>query len=163
PTHSMNRLLMRIMNTTNARRSAAALVVAALAAQPTAAAEMALSADAGFFHDSNLSRAQYAADVRPDAGAAMLLDGGTFFAPTAGDTLTIAAFTHGELYRRYRGLDNVALGARAYARHKFGLGHEAPWIALSLAASHDDYDDSLRDSNRLRIEMELGQRYGASF
>jgi hypothetical protein len=159
----MDKLRILIMNTTKSILITGAIAFAVLQSASGAAAEHTFAADAALFHDSNLTRAQYAADVRADAGTALRIDGGEFFAPTASDTFTIAAFANGELYRRYRGLDNVVLGFRANARHKLGLGYEAPWIAASLAASHDDYRDSLRDSNRVRIELELGQRYGRSF
>ena len=122
-------------------------------------AERIFDADAGVVHDSNLTRAQNAADIRPDAAATLAASLGEFYAPTGDDGLTFAAFARGASYRRYHHLDNLVLGVRAHARHKFGMGSEAPWLALSVAASHDDYRDTLRDSNRIEVRAEAGRRF----
>ena len=122
-------------------------------------AERIFDADAGVVHDSNLTRAHNAADIRPDAAATLAASLGEFYAPTGNDSLTFAAFIRGESYRRYHRLDNLVLGVRAHARHKFGVGSDAPWLALSLLASHDDYRDTLRDSNRVEVRAEAGRRF----
>ena len=140
-----------------------ALAMAAAALQLTVAqhvhAERIFDADAGVVHDSNLTRAQNAADIRPDAAATAAASLGEFHAPTGNDGLTFAAFMRGESYRRYHSLDNLVLGVRAHARHKFGVGSDAPWLALSLLASHDEYRDTLRDSNRVEVRAEAGRRF----
>jgi hypothetical protein len=128
-----------------------------------AGAERIFDIDAGVVHDSNLTRAQNAADVRPDAAATMSVTAGEFFAPTGNDGVTLVAFARGEAYRRYHGLDNLALGGRVYARHKFGLGYDAPWLAVGIEASHDDYRDTLRDSDRLEVRAEAGRRLTREF
>ena len=46
-----------------------AAAMLALASAPVANAERTFAVDAEFFHDSNLTRAQYAADVRADGAA----------------------------------------------------------------------------------------------
>jgi hypothetical protein len=136
----------------------AALVVAACAMASLGHAESTFSADAGVFHDNNLTRAQPSADMRADSAARFGAQAGQFFAPTGADTVDIAAFARGEVYRRYHGLDNAVAGASAALRHKFGLGYGAPWLRLSLEGTHDDYDDTLRDGNRLSFEAEIGMR-----
>jgi hypothetical protein len=140
-----------------------ALTLAAAALQLTVAqhvhAERIFDADAGVVHDSNLTRAQNAADIRPDAAATLAASLGEFYAPTGNDGLTFAAFARGASYRRYHGLNDLVLGVRAHARHKFGMGSEAPWLALSVVASHDDYRDTLRDSNRIEVRAEAGRRF----
>jgi len=141
----------------------AALFIAATCTPPIAcAAETTFAADIGVFHSSNLTNAQFAPDVRPDGAARFGAEVGQFYAPDAANTLNVAAFARGELYRRYHGLDNAVVGARADVRHKFGIGYDAPWVRIALEASHDDYDDTLRDSNRLLLDAELGVRYSTA-
>src|SRR5689334_2841282 len=142
----------------------AALCTAVLATQPIArAAETTFATDIGVFHSSNLTNAQYSPDVRPDSAARFGAEVGQFFAPGATDTVEVAAFARGELYRRYHGLDNAVIGARAEVRHKFGVGYQAPWLRLAAEGTHDDYDDPLRDSNRLLLGAELGARYSEAW
>jgi len=142
----------------------AALCTAVLATQPIArAAETTFATDIGVFHSSNLTNAQYSPDVRPDSAARFGAEVGQFFAPGATDTVEVAGFARGELYRRYHGLDNAVIGARAEVRHKFGVGYQAPWLRLAAEGTHDDYDDPLRDSNRLLLGAELGARYSEAW
>jgi len=142
----------------------AALCTAVLATQPIArAAETTFATDIGVFHSSNLTNAQYSPDVRPDSAARFGAEVGQFFAPGATDTVEVAAFARGELYRRYHGLDNAVIGARAEVRHKFGVGYQAPWLRIAAEGTHDDYDDPLRDSNRLLLGAELGARYSEAW
>ena len=148
------------MNRTTMAMWIAALLVAGFATPSViAAAELTFGADAAAFYSSNLTNAQYSADVRPDSAARLHADIGQFFAPNGSDTINVAAFAHVERYRRYHGLDNVVVGAIVEARHKFGVGYDAPWLRISMQGSHDDYDDTLRDSNRVLIEAEIGKRY----
>jgi len=136
------------------------LTAASIARAPFAAADTLFAADAALLYDSNLTRAQSSADVRPDGAARFSGEAGQFFAPTGSDTIHIAAFAHGELFRRYHGLNNASLGGYATVRHKFAVGYDAPWLGLSVQGSHDDYNDALRTSNRLLVEGEFGLRYG---
>ena len=131
----------------------------ALASAPVANAERTFAVDAEFFHDSNLTRAQSAADVRADGAARLNAEAREMWAPTGNDTFNVAAFARGELYRRYHGLDNAVVGGRAALRHKFALGYDSPWVLVSVEGSHDDYDDALRDSNRFIANVELGTRF----
>ena len=130
-----------------------------LANAPLATAEQTFAIDAEIFHDSNLTRAQYAADIRADAAAGLNVEARELWAPTGNDTFNVAAFARGEVYRRYHGLNDVVVGGRAELRHKFMLGYEAPWFLVSMEGSHDDYNDTLRDSNRFLANMELGTRF----
>jgi hypothetical protein len=131
----------------------------ALANAPAAFAERTFAADAEIFHDSNLTRAQNAADIRADGAARLNGEAREAWAATGSDTFDIAAFVRGEMYRRYHGLNNAVVGGRAALRHKFALGYDAPWVLVAAEGSHDDYNDSLRDSNRFTAEVELGTRF----
>jgi hypothetical protein len=62
-------------------------------------------ADAGAFYDSNLSRAQKAADVRADAAASFAASTTNFFALSGNDGLTLSIDGSGEAYHRFHGLN----------------------------------------------------------
>jgi len=124
-----------------------------------ACAEWLQDVDAGIFYDSNLSRAPTPPDERADTALDVSAALGRLFAPTSNDLLAVTAFARADWYQRYTGLDVVALGVRAHWRHKFAVGYDAPWLAVALDGSRDDYRDTLRDSRRLELKAELGRRF----
>jgi hypothetical protein len=142
-------------------RAACALIVACGSSAATAAWQF--DVDAGFLYDSNLTRAYAPADIRADG--AFTLDGaaGSFWALSGADGLTLTADARTEAYHRFHGLNLFGIGASAAFKHKFGLGYAAPWIALTVSGAHDDYRGDIRDSNRLEVRAELGQRFTTDF
>jgi hypothetical protein len=140
------------------------LLAGALAclAAPLASGERIVDFAAGAAYDDNLTRAQPASDVRGDAAATFASAWGEFFAPTGGDGIELSLYARGAAWFRYSGLDDLEAGGHARLRHKFGVGADAPWIALDLAASYDDFRDRLRDSGRFAAAIEAGQRLSPS-
>jgi hypothetical protein len=128
-----------------------------------AAAEWLLDADAGVLYDSNLNRAYASADIRADGAVTLSAAGGSFFALSGADGLTLTADARGEIYHRFHGLNLLSLGGTALYRHKFGLGYAAPWIVLAASASHDTYRNDIRDSDRVELRAELGKRFTEAF
>jgi hypothetical protein len=128
-----------------------------------AMAEWLLDADAGVLYDSNLNRAYAPADIRADGAFTLSAAGGSHFALSGADGLTLTADARGEMYHRFHGLNLLGLGGTALYRHKFGLGYAAPWILLAASASHDNYRDDIRDSNRVELRAELGKRFTEAF
>src|SRR6202162_5966195 len=128
-----------------------------------ARAEWLFDIDAGARYDSNLTRAQERPDVRGDAAATLFASGGTFFALTGADGLTLYVNALTEAWHRFHGLNRASIGGSASYKHKFGLGYAAPWISLGLAGSHDNYRSAIRDSDSLEARAELGQRFTEAF
>jgi hypothetical protein len=126
-------------------------------------AEWLFDLDAGARYESNASRAQEHADIRGDAAATLFASAGYFFALSGADGLTIAVNAANETWYRFQGLNLVSIGGAASYKHKFGLGYAAPWISLGLSGSHDDYRESIRDSNRVEARAEAGQRFSEVF
>ena len=89
--------------------------------------------------------------------------GGSYFALSGVDGLTLTADARSEIYHRFHGLNVLGLGGTALYRHKFGLGYAAPWILVAASASHDNYRDDIRDSDRIELRAELGKRFTESF
>ena len=133
------------------------------AASGRAFADWQIYVDSGFLHDSNLSQASRAADVRADSALAVTASAGQFFAPTGTDGFTLSVDTSAEAYDRYDGLNHAAAGAAASWRHKFGLGYLAPWMALTASALYDDYRSDIRDSTYVDLRAEAGRRFSETF
>jgi len=140
---------------------ACAMLVAGISAPATA--EWLLDADAGVLYDSNLTRAYESADIRADGAITLSAAGGSYFALSGADGLTLTAEARSEIYNRFYGLNLFGLGGTALYRHKFGLGYAAPWILVAASASHDNYRDDIRDSDRIELRAELGKRFTESF
>ena len=137
------------------------MLVALISAPATA--EWLLDADAGVLYDSNLTRAYESADIRADGAITLSAAGGSYFALSGADGLTLTAEARSEIYNRFYGLNLFGLGGTALYRHKFGLGYAAPWILVAASASHDNYRDDIRDSDRIELRAELGKRFTESF
>ena len=142
-------------------RTACALAIAC--ASGAASAAWQFDVDAGFLYDSNLTRAYAPADIRADGAFTLDAAASSFAALSGADGLTLGADLRTEAYHRFHGLNLIGVGAIATYRHKFGLGYAAPWLALSVSGGHDDYRGDIRDSNRLEVSAELGQRFTPEF
>jgi hypothetical protein len=144
-----------------ALRVACALLAAGMSAP--AMSEWLLDADAGVLYDSNLNRAYNSADIRADGAFTLSAAGGSHFALSGADVLTLTANAQSEIYHRFHGLNLLGLGGTALYRHKFGLGYAAPSILLAASASHDNYRDDIRDSDRVELRVEMGKRFTEAF
>lgn len=142
-------------------RLACALLAGVTSAPATA--EWLLDADAGVLYDSNLNRAYESADIRADGAFTLSAAGGSHFALSGADGLTLTASAQSEIYHRFHGLNLLGLGGTALYRHKFGLGYAAPWILLAASASHDNYREDIRDSDRVELRAEMGKRFTEAF
>src|SRR5207248_974445 len=95
----------------------------------------------------NLTRAQAPEDRRWDRAVSLQVSGGHMVAWSGFDSIDLALDARSEAYRRYRGLDVLAVGATVGYRHKFGVGNDRPWIAANVHGAHEDYRDDTRDGN----------------
>jgi len=142
-------------------RAACALIVACTSSASNATWQF--DVDAGLLYDSNLTRAYDPGDIRADAAFTLDAAAGSFWALSGSDGLTLTADARTEAYQRFHGLNVLGIGASGVYKHKFGVGYAAPWIALTVAGRHDDYRGDIRDSHRLDLRAELGQRFTPEF
>ena len=142
----------------------AAILVAAAASAWTAAlrAEWIVDIGAAGRYDSNLTRAQDAADRRPDRALTFAASVARHESLSGYDGIRFGIDLRAELHDRYRGLDFIGIGASASYRRKFALGLTAPYGVLTASVSHDDYRVDVRDGNRLDLGVELGRRHSES-
>lgn len=111
----------------------------------SAAADWGWDAIAGVAFDDNLTNAFLSEDRKGDTAASATLSTGLHEQLGSSTGLSLGLVGSGAQFARYEGLDNVGLGVRAQVRTKFGLGAEAPWLAVAARAVHRDYRDDLRD------------------
>jgi hypothetical protein len=135
----------------------------ALAAYGPARAEWLIHSEVGLVHDNNLTRAANADAIRSDHAWTASASAGYVFVPATAGVLTIGAVAAAERYARYRPLDHVAIGLRAFYRHKLALGANVPYVIATAAVARDDYRDELRDSDRADGYVELGRRFDTAF
>jgi hypothetical protein len=145
------------------RRAGLAVGLLAAVACAPASADWETAASAGAFYDDNLTRAQAAADKRAAGAVTANVNAANFVPITGSDGVTLTLYGRAELFDRYNGLTNAAIGGTVAYRHKFGLGYAAPWVSLALSASYDGYRDDLRTSARLDVRAESGMRFSEQF
>ncbi len=134
------------------------LALALCCGSAPARADWEITTEAGGQYDDNLTRAQDAVDKRA-AGAAIIGVSGLSVTPwTGSDAIILALYGRAEIYDRYSGLSNVALGGNLAYRHKFGVGYAAPWVSVAVDGSYDNYRDNLRTGTRLDVRAETGRR-----
>ena len=126
----------------------------------TAAADWGVDVTAGAGYDDNLSNGFASADRK--GGASLTLDLGANLYQQLGSAtgLTVAAIAEGAVFDQYSGLNRIGLGGRVQVRHKFGLGAQAPWIAVAARAVHDDYNYSYQSGWDLEAGVTAGKQLG---
>lgn len=138
----------------------ALLLVAALCCPATGAAEGFVDAEAGVLYNSNLGNAQFSPDVKSDNAFTAAASAGTVSYFGDDISVTIAADARSELYDRFSGMNNIALGASLSARRKMGLGPTAPWISVTGSAARLQYQNDVRDGWLYRLGAAAGKRLG---
>jgi hypothetical protein len=125
---------------------------------PLARADWGVDAAAGLTYDDNLTNAFQSGDRKADTAAIASVTAGLHEQFGSGTGLSLGAIASGAQYFQYDGLDNAGLGARAQLRTKFGLGPEAPWIALAARAVHHEYRDDLRSGWEYEAGASVGKQ-----
>jgi hypothetical protein len=142
---------------------ACATAGAAVALTSTVSAEGWASGQTGIDYDNNVTRADRRDDVRGDAAATVAATFGWNNALSGRDSIDLMLDARAAAYGRFHGLNDVEWGGGMDYRHKFGVGFDAAWASLWLGASHDNFSDALRDSDRLSIRAALGKRFAEAF
>ena len=137
-----------------------AFVFALLFCAAADGAEWGVDATAGIDHSDNVSNAIEAADRKSDHAATLSVSGALHQQLGDNTGLGIGLVAESVNYFQYSGLDNLAVGARAKLRHKFGLGADAPWAVFALSALHRDYDYDFRDGWQFDTGLSAGKRIG---
>lgn len=141
----------------------AAAVLASAMLPFCACAEPFYGADVRYAHDDNLTFASASADRLGDSLLTAGAYAGRFAVVGDDDSVSIQAGLHATGHARYTLLDAASLEASASWRRKLGLGLTAPSISLAVSASHDDFRDDIRDSDRVEIALVASTRISERF
>ncbi len=134
------------------------LVLGVLWCNGAAAADWGFDVTAGAGYDDNLSNGFASADRKGAASLTLDLGAGLYQQLGSSTGLSVAALAESAVFDRYSGLNRVGLGARAQLRHKFGLGAQAPWVAVAARAVHDDYNYSYQSGWALDAGVSAGKQ-----
>jgi hypothetical protein len=126
-------------------------------------AQVFAEARAGYEFDTNLSRAQRAADIKSDTALTASARLGRAFDVTSNTVGTLSMEVRSTSQMRYTGLSHNDMGASASLRRKLGLGPYAPWIRASLGASRVIYRDALRSGWTYDAALAVGKRHSTSW
>ena len=126
----------------------------------SARSEWGYDASAALSHDDNLSNGFESEDRKGDNAVQLDLSGGWHQQLSDSTGLGINLVADSNTYFRYSGLTNLGLGVRAQLRTKFGLGAQAPWLAISAQALHYDYHYDYRDSWQYEAGATVGKQLG---
>jgi hypothetical protein len=115
--------------------------------------------EAGFLHDTNLSRAQQPQDRVSDSALTARASILRSF-PTGVDAdATVGADARFIAYDKSRGASFAALGVNGGWRRKLGLGLTAPWVAADASLSYENAREDVRDGTRGLLSVSSGKRF----
>jgi len=138
---------------------AAVLALAAFIALPARAAVFA-DVEVQATQDDNVGRSEKSTDIEHDRSAGLSGRVGQAIELAAGTRLALSASVRAVEFRRFRDLSEVAAGTGISLRHKFGLGPDAPWVALVADGEFIDSDSFIRDGERYGGGIRAGKRFG---
>jgi hypothetical protein len=116
--------------------------------------------EAGFLHDTNLSRAQQPEDRVSDSALVARAAISRSFAAGEDADFNVGADARITAYDKSRGASFAALGVNVGWRKKLGLGLQAPWIALDASIAYENAREDIRDGTRGVVSFSTGRRFG---
>jgi hypothetical protein len=151
---------MEILAASKAGSALALLALGAVLAERPgeARAEGIFSAEGAVLYDSNLPRALSDADIVGDTALKLAVSGGFQYALGDRDTAGLTADLLASQFRRFYGMNSVALGGTASWGRKFGLGAFVPWTKVSASFAGEQYSESIRNGLRSNVMLRAGQR-----
>jgi hypothetical protein len=126
-------------------------------------AEFVFDASGSYTYDDNVSNGLDTEDRKADQVLNASLTAGLYQQLGASTGATLALVAEQNSYLRYSGLTNLAGGASARLRHKFGLGGDAPWIAASGLALYRNYHYDYRDGWQYDAALTVGKPLSPRF
>src|SRR5439155_19267378 len=98
------------------------------------------------------------ADARDDFAFNALARFGKFTQLTDVLRFTLTLDVDAQLWTQFEDLDNVAGGATASLRYRFGLGAMVPFVRVEASARYADFQQDLQDGCRYRATVVVGKR-----
>jgi hypothetical protein len=111
-----------------------------------AQADWRLGAETGAFYESNLSNSDRASDAQDDWAWRSTVRVTNGYQLSRDLRLTLGADLRGQVWSRFDAFNEVGAGLHAALRYRFGLGRQAPWIALEERIGYDGFQESGRSN-----------------
>jgi hypothetical protein len=115
-------------------------------------------AEAGLFHDDNVSRAQRNLGVLSDWGLNANATLGWSIPIGERSSFSVSGTARTTQFKRFSSLDVLSLGGTLAYHTKFGLGPFVPRASVSGSVAAERYGDTARDGQRTRLSFDLGRR-----
>jgi len=144
--------------TTGGMKTPSAVILSLFLALPwsDASADWRINAETGALYESNLSNSERAADEEPDAAWKSNASIGDGFQLSRNLRVNLAADLRAVVWDRLDGLDEFGGGGSVDLRYRFGLGREAPWIALTERLGYDAFGESARSRSDETVAVRGG-------
>lgn len=117
-------------------RTAVLVLILALAVH-AARADWRVEAETGLLYDTNLSNSDRAADEKDDVAWQSKVRLGNGLQLSRDLRLNLSGDVSEQVWARYDDFNNLAAGATAGLRYRFGLGGKAPWVLVEDHAARD--------------------------
>lgn len=122
----------------------------------SARADWRFAAETGAFYDSNLSNSDRAADEQDDFAWRSQLSIGNGFQLSRNLRATLGADLRGQVWNEFDAFNTIGGGFSADLHYRFGLGRQAPWLALEERLGYDRFQETIRS----RWDESIGLRGG---
>jgi len=119
-----------------------------------------LDASAGVTYDDNISNSLDADDRKADTAAVIDVSGGVHEQLSGSTGLGLSLLASSDTFAQYTGLSDIGLGARLQMRTKFGLGAQAPWLAVAAQAMYRNFHYDYLDGWRYEAGITAGKQFG---
>ncbi len=128
-----------------------------LGVSASASGEWYSSMEGKYKYNNNLNNG-VSGDTVDDSIFALTAVGGKYFQLNDHYKFSIQSEFDGEVYDRFKGMNNIVLGGSAALTKKWALGLYAPWTSLSFRGSYLDYNNQVRSGSKLHVQLSSGKR-----
>ncbi len=111
-----------------------------------ARADWRLVGETGALYESNQSNSDRASDVRDDWAWNSNVRVSNGYQLARDLRLNLGADLRGQVWSRFDDFNNIGAGLSANLRYRFGLGRNAPWIALEERVGYDGFQGAGRSN-----------------
>jgi hypothetical protein len=128
-----------------------------LCVSASASAEWYSTVEGKYKYSNNLNNG-ISNDTVDDSIFALSAVGGKYFQLNDHDKLSIQSQFNGEVYDRFKGMNNLDLGGSLALTRKWALGLYAPWTSLSFGGAYLDYNNQVRSGSKFHVQLSSGKR-----
>lgn len=115
--------------------------------------------EASYLHTDNLNYSAFSNDKSADQALALKTALGRFYQFSGTTRMHVAIELGAMQYREFNLMSNTELGISTGVRHKFGIGHDVPYIQLDLSYQSKTVDSSRWSNDLTQFSIEVGKHF----